>query len=72
MPFAPAMPGSSKELIGFDRAVASQFGSVLNTPDPNTFAKASRYKWEPYSDTNWRCTDYFLPKKGHALVQPSR
>ena len=28
-------------------------GSVPTTPDPNTSAKVSRYKWEPYRDTNW-------------------
>ena len=29
------------------------FGGVPTTPDPNTSAKVSRYKWEPYRDTNW-------------------
>ena len=27
--------------------------SVPTTPDPNTSAKASRYKRDPYRDTNW-------------------
>ena len=29
----------------------ASIGSVPTTPDPNTSAKASRYKWEPYHDT---------------------
>ena len=29
------------------------------TPDPNTFAKASRYKWELYGDTKCWCIHYF-------------
>ena len=29
-------------------------GGVPTTPDPNTSAKISRYKWEAYRDTNWR------------------
>ena len=34
------------------------FGGVTTTPDPNTSAKASRYKWEAYRDTNWWCILY--------------
>ena len=30
-------------------------GAVPTTPDPNTSAKASRYKLEAYRDTNWWC-----------------
>ena len=37
------------------------------TPDPNTSAKVSRYKWEPYRDTNWWCIYYFLPRGRHTL-----
>ena len=47
-------------------------GSVPTTPDPNTSAKASRYKWEPYRDTNWWCIYYFLPRGGHAFAKVSR
>ena len=36
-------------------------GGVPTTPDPNTSAKVSRYKWEAYRDTNWWCIHYFLP-----------
>ena len=32
-----------------------EIGGVPTTPDPNTSAKASRYKWEAYRDTNWWC-----------------
>ena len=35
-------------------------GSVPTTPDPNTSAKVSQYKWEPYGDTNWWCMVYIL------------
>ena len=31
------------------------FVNVPMTPDPNTSGKVSRYKWEPYRDTNWWC-----------------
>ena len=34
------------------------------TLDTNTSAKVSRYKWEPYRDTNWWCICYFLPRGG--------
>ena len=44
-------------------------GGVTTTPDPNTSAKVSRYKWEPYRDTNWWCTYYFLPRGGHTLAK---
>ena len=36
-------------------------GSGPTTPDPNTSAKASRYKWEAYRDTNWWCMYYSRP-----------
>ena len=45
------------------------FGGVPTTPDPNTSAKVSRYKWEPYRDTNWWCIYYFLPRGGHTLAK---
>ena len=32
-------------------------GSAPTTPDPNTSAKVSRYKWEACRDTNWWCID---------------
>ena len=35
--------------------------SVPTTPDPNTSATISRYKWKPYRETDW-CTYYFLPR----------
>ena len=31
------------------------FGGVPTTPDPDTSAKVSGYKWEAYRDTNWWC-----------------
>ena len=52
--------------------VISFLGSVPTTPDTNTFAKASRYKWEPYRDTNWLCIYYFLPRGGHTFAEVSR
>ena len=44
------------------------FGSVPTTPDPNTSAKVSRYKWEAYRDTNW-CIYYGLPQGGHTFAK---
>ena len=32
-----------------------KFEGVPTTPNPNTSAKVSRYKWEAYRDTNWWC-----------------
>ena len=46
--------------------------SVPTTPDPNTSAKVSRYKWEAYRDTNWWCIYYFLPRRGHTFAKVSR
>ena len=34
--------------------------------------KVSRYKWEPYCDTNWWCIYYFLPRRGHTFAKVSR
>ena len=48
------------------------FGSVPTTPDPNTFAKVSRYRWEPYRDTNWWCIYYSLPRGGHTFAKVSQ
>ena len=48
------------------------FGSVPTTPDPNTSAKVSRYKWEAYRVTNWWCVYYFLPRRGHTFAKVSR
>ena len=47
-------------------------GGVPTTPDPNTSAKVSRYKWEAYRDTNWWCTYCFLPRGGHTFAKVSR
>ena len=47
-------------------------GGVPTTPDPNTSAKVSRYKWEAYRDTNWWCICYFLPRGGHTFAKVSR
>ena len=49
-------------------------GSVQTTPDPNTSAKVSRYKWEPHRDTNWWCIllYYFLPRGGYTFAKVSR
>ena len=33
--------------------------AISTTPDPNTSAKVSRYKWEAYRDTHWWCKYYF-------------
>ena len=44
-------------------------GSVPTTPDPNTSAKVSRYKWEAYRDTNWWCIYYFLPQGEHTFAK---
>ena len=41
---------------------ALSIGGVPTTPDPHTSAKASRYKWEAYRDTNWSCICYFVPR----------
>ena len=47
----------------------AKFGGVLTTPDPNTSAKVSQYKWEAYRDTNWWCIYYFLPTGGHSFAK---
>ena len=49
-----------------------QFGGVPTTPDPNTSAKASWYKWEAYLDTNWWCIYDSLPRGGHTFAKVSR
>ena len=46
-----------------------KFGGVQTTPDPNTSAKISRYKWEAHRDTNWWCIYYFLPRGGHTFAK---
>ena len=38
-------------------------------PDPNTSAKVSRCKWEPYRNTNQWCIYYILPRGGHTLAK---
>ena len=45
------------------------FGNVPTTPHPNTSAKASRYKWEAYRDTNWRDMQNFLQRGGHLFCK---
>ena len=35
-------------------------GGVPTTPNPNTSAKISRYKWETYRDTNWWCIYIYI------------
>ena len=52
--------------------VLKAFGGVTSTPDPNTSAKVSRYKWEANCDTNWWCIYYFLPRGGHTFAKVSR
>ena len=56
----------------FGAAFSGTFGGVPTTPDPNTSAKVSRYNWDAYCDTNWRCIDYFLPTEGHTVAKVSR
>ena len=48
------------------------FRAVPTTPDPYTSAKASRYKWEPYRDTNWCRLYYFLQEEGPIFAKVSR
>ena len=42
-------------------------GVSQTTPDPNTSAKASRYKWEAHRDTNRRCLTTFCQEEGILL-----
>ena len=46
-------------------------GGVPTTPDPNTSAKVSRYKWDPYRDANWCCLYYFC-QEGHTFAKVSK
>ena len=55
--------------IGGDFAVIDA-GCVPTIPDPNTFAKVSQSKWEPYRDANWWCIYYFLPRGVWVLLTP--
>ena len=64
---AKSTPKSTANFIS-----ALGIGKVPTTPDPNTSAKVSRYKWEPYRDTNWWCIYYFLPRAGHTFAKVSR
>ena len=43
--------------------------SVPTTPDPNTSAEASWYKWEAYRNTNWCVYAIFCQKKGILLLK---
>ena len=74
VPFFPRNFGGSEEkMIAFLVVfLAKKIGSVPTTPDPNTSAKASRYKWEPYRNTNWQCIYNFLPRGGHTFVRVPR
>ena len=57
---------------GVSVIAGAAIGGVPTTPDPNTSAKASRYTWEAYRDTNWWCIYYFLPPGGHTFTEVSR
>ena len=54
--------------LGVTLPQASTLGVFQRTPDPNTSAKVSRYKWEPYRDTNWWCIYYFLGRAYFAKI----
>ena len=43
---------------------------VPTTPDPNTSAKVSRYKWEAHRDTNWWCIYYPPPGENYKNNSP--
>ena len=48
-------------------------GGVPTTPDPNTSAKVSRYKWEAYRDTNWwGLFTTFCQEEGDTFAEVSR
>ena len=47
-------------------------GGVPTTPDPNTLARLSRYKWEPYRDTNWWCVCTTFSHEEGILLQKHR
>ena len=70
----PKRPAAPSLIRGFDRGRwwTEGVGSVPTTHDPNASGKASRYKWEPYRDTNWQCIYYFLPRGGHIFAKISR
>ena len=65
---------SPKESVGRKGQIqcVSTIGGVPTTPDPNTSAKVSRYKWEAYRDTNWWCIYYCLPTGVHTFAKVSR
>ena len=58
-----------EEFLWGDSRITKGFASVPTTPEPNTSAKVSRYKWERYRDTNWWCIYDFLPRKGHTFAK---
>ena len=64
-----AIGGYRSYSIAISRYTAPLIGSVPMTPDPNTSAEVSRYKWEAYRDTNWWCIYYFLPQGGHTFTK---
>ena len=64
--------GKKEKRTRENSSVTNKVGSVPTTPDPNTSAKVSRYKWEAYRDTNWWCIYYYLPTGGHAFAKASR
>ena len=63
---------SNRSTVRKNRQGQGSTGSVPKTPDPDTSAKVSRYKWEPYRDTNWWRIYYFLPRRGHTFTKASR
>ena len=69
--FPPRIPFCASLLLQREDPTphASLVGGVPTTPDPNTSAKVSRYKWEAYRDTNWWCIYYFLPQGGHTFTK---
>ena len=57
--------------INTSKKVLTQFGGVPTTPDPNTSAKASQYKWEAYRDANGGVKTTFYQGEG-ILLQKCR
>ena len=67
MPTLPLQPPLPEIVL-----VRLNLGGLPTTPDPNASAKASRYKWEAYRDTNWCCIYCFLPGRGHTFAKVSQ
>ena len=64
-------PAVVDKILSLRKSIQGKFclRRVPTTPDPNTSAKVSRYKWEAYRDTNWWCIYYFLPRGGHTFAK---